>query len=56
MLRSEYRDGRRTWEVYRLKDKNRPDTSDNRETYGKPAERREAALALAQALNDGTVW
>lgn len=56
MLGNEYRDGRRVYFAYRLKDKGEPDIAANRETYGKPTERREAAMALIQALNEGSLW
>ena len=55
MLGNEYRDGRRVYFAYRLRDKAEPDSAANRETFSRPTERREAAEALIQALNEGAI-
>ncbi len=55
MLLGTYENGQRTWQAYRMKNRNGPDTSDNREFFGKPSPRRETVLALVRALNEGEI-
>lgn len=53
MIESTYQDGKRMHRAYRMRDKDSPDTSDNREYKGVPSARRECVQDLVDLLNSG---